>query len=50
MSHPSIGACRIFGYKDRIYGENLGACITISPGETFDEESLKKYMKQKVGS
>ncbi|MBQ3331046.1 MAG: acyl--CoA ligase, partial [Ruminococcus sp.] len=20
MSHPSIGACRIFGYKDRIYG------------------------------
>ena len=50
MSHPSIGACRIFGYKDRIYGENLGACVTISPGETFDEESLKKYMKQKVGS
>lgn len=50
MSHPSIAACRIFGYKDRIYGENLGACVTLAPGETFDEDALKKYMKEKVGS
>lgn len=50
MSHPSIGACRIFGYKDRIYGENLGACVTLAPGAEFDEEALKEYMKEKVGS
>lgn len=50
MSHPSVASCRIFGYKDRIYGENLGACIVLAPGETFDEEALKKYMKEKVGS
>ena len=50
MSHPSVACCRIFGYKDRIYGENLGACIVLAPGETFDEEALKKYMKEKVGT
>ena len=50
MSHPSVAACRIFGYKDRIYGENLGACITITPGEKFDEDALRRYVKEKVGS
>ena len=50
MSHPSIGACRIFGYKDRIYGENLGACVTLAQGAEFDEDEIKAYMKKKVGS
>ena len=50
MTHPSISGCRIFGYKDRIYGENLGACVTITPGETFDEEAGRAYVKDKVGS
>ena len=50
MSHPSVAACRIFGYKDRIYGENLGACIVLAPGEKFDEDALRRYMKEKVGS
>ena len=50
MSHPSIGSCRVFGYKDRIYGENIGACITLTPGADFDEDSVRKYVKEKVGS
>ena len=50
MSHPSISGCRIFGFRDRIYGENLGACITIAPGETFDEKAVREYVKGKVGS
>ena len=50
MSHPSIGACRIFGYKDRIYGENLAACVTVTPGAVFDEAEVKRYVKEKVGS
>ena len=50
MTHPSIGACRIFGYKDRIYGENLGACVTLTPGCAFEEEEVRRYVKAKVGS
>lgn len=50
MTHPSIATCRIFGYKDRIYGENLGACITLALGATFDEADIRKFVKGKVGS
>ena len=50
MSHPSISSCRVFGYKDRIYGENIGACITLAPGSDFDEDLIRKYVKEKVGS
>ena len=50
MSHPSIAACKVFGYKDRIYGENLGACVTLAPGEKFDEDDLRRYAKEKLGS
>lgn len=50
MTHPSIATCRIFGYRDRIYGENLGACITLAPGATFDEADVRKFVKDKVGS
>ena len=50
MSHPSVGSCRVFGYKDRIYGENIGACITLTPGADYDEEKLRQYAKEKLGS
>ena len=50
MSHSAVASCRVFGYKDRIYGENLGACIKLNAGEKFDEDELKKFMKAKVGS
>ena len=50
MSHPSIAACKVFGYKDRIYGENLGACVTLAPGAKFDEDDLRRYAKEKLGS
>ena len=50
MSHPSIGSCRVFGYKDRIYGENIGACITLAPGAKFDETELRQYAKEKLGT
>ena len=50
ISHPSIGSCRVFGYKDRIYGENIGACVTLAPGAHFDEETIRSYVKGKLGS
>lgn len=50
MSHPSVGNCRVFGYKDRIYGENIGACVTLAPGAVFDEAEVRRYVKEKIGS
>lgn len=47
---PGIKECRVFGFKDRLYGENLGACITIMPGGKFDEELTRKTLHKKLGS
>ncbi len=46
----SVKECRVFGFKDRLYGENLGACITLKEGAEFDEEALRKHLKETVGS
>ncbi|MBQ6772767.1 MAG: AMP-binding protein [Synergistaceae bacterium] len=50
ISLEGIKECRIFGFKDRLYGENLGACITLKEGAKFDEDALRKHLKETVGS
>ena len=47
---PGVKECRVFGYRDRVYGENLGACVTLQPGAAFDEADAKKRMRKAVGS
>ncbi|MBR0256372.1 MAG: acyl--CoA ligase, partial [Synergistaceae bacterium] len=50
LNDSSIKECRIFGYKDRLYGENLGACVILQPGATFDEATTRKHLRDKLGS
>ena len=47
---PCVKECRIFGFKDRLYGENLGACVRLEEGANFDEKSARKYLREKLGS
>lgn len=47
---PGVAECRILGVRDKVYGENLSACIVLSPGASFDVESAKAYLKKAVGS
>lgn len=46
----NIKNCRVFGFYDRIYGENVAACIVVNDKETFDEDEIKKTLKKKIGS
>ena len=50
ISLEGIKECRIFGFKDRLYGENLGACITLKDGAKFDEDALRRHIKATLGS
>ncbi len=45
-----VKECRVFGFKDRLYGENLGACVTLEAGANFDENAARKYLREKLGS
>ena len=47
---PCVKECRIFGFHDRVYGENLAACVTVTPGMVFDEATVRKTLKARVGS
>lgn len=49
-SFPEISSCRIFGYKDAVYGENIGACVCIREGMIFDEQDVRARLKATVGS
>ena len=50
LNISGVKECKIFGFKDRLYGENLGACIILESGASFDEKSARKYLRDKVGS
>lgn len=50
LNVPGIKECRVFGYKDRLYGENLGACIILQPDAKFDENAIRKHLRDKLGS
>lgn len=49
-SSDNIKNCRVFGFYDRIYGENVAACVVVNNQEAFDEDEIKKALKKKIGS
>ena len=50
MAAEGVKECRIFGFHDRVYGEDLAACVTLEPGASFDEAAVRGYVKSRVGS
>lgn len=46
----NIKNCRVFGYHDRVYGENIGACVVVDNQELFNEDDIKKTLKKTIGS
>lgn len=50
LNVPGIKEFRVFGFKDRLYGENLGACLILEAGAKFDENATRKHLRDKLGS
>lgn len=46
----NIKNCRVFAFYDRIYGENVAACVVVNDKGAFDENEIKKTLKTKIGS
>jgi long-chain acyl-CoA synthetase len=47
-SHPSIAEAAVIGIKDKVYGEDLKAFITLKPGKTATPEEIKEFCAGKL--
>ena len=49
-TRPEIQECAVIGLPDKEWGERVTAFIILRPGESFDKEGLKAYLKSHLSS
>ena len=49
-SHPNVEQVVVVGIPDPQYGEDICACVRITSGRSFDEETLRAYCDKKLSS
>ena len=47
-SHPSIAEAAVIGIKDKVYGEDIRAFVTLKPGQKATPEEIKEYSATKL--
>lgn len=45
---PGVREVKVFGAADELYGENIHACLTLTPGSGLTEERLRKELTGKI--
>ena len=47
-SLSGVREVKVFGAPDELYGENIHACLTLTPGAELDEASIRKALAGKI--
>jgi long-chain acyl-CoA synthetase len=47
-SHPSVAEAAVIGIKDKVYGEDIRAFVTLKPGQKATPEEIKEYSATKL--
>jgi long-chain acyl-CoA synthetase len=47
-SHPSVAEAAVIGIKDKVYGEDIKAFVTLKPGQKATPEEIKEYCITKL--
>lgn len=48
MTHPMVVEAQVIGAYDRVYGEEICACVRIRKGAQLTKEGLQNYCKGKI--
>ncbi|EZA62892.1 hypothetical protein DMN91_002608 [Ooceraea biroi] len=48
MTHPKIQEVQVIGAYDKVFGEEICACIQLCDGQEMTEKELKEYCKGKI--
>lgn len=50
MMHPLVAEVQVIGAYDKVYGEELCACVRLRDGAKLEKEELKKYCESHIAS
>ncbi len=45
---PGVREVKVFGAADELYGENIHACLTLTPGSLLDEDALRTALTGRI--
>ena len=48
--HPSVAEAAVVGIPHPTLGEEVGAAVAVKPGETFDADVLRDFVKERVAA
>jgi len=46
--HPKVSDVQVIGVPDKVYGEEIMACVILKEGESITEEELKTYCRERM--
>ena len=47
-AHPAVSEASVIGIKDKVYGEDLKAFVTLKPGQAATPDDILEYCKGKL--
>ncbi|PBC29985.1 Acyl-CoA synthetase family member [Apis cerana cerana] len=50
MMHPLVAEVQVIGAYDKVYGEELCACVRVQDGAKLEKEELKKFCASRIAS
>jgi long-chain acyl-CoA synthetase len=49
-AHPAVSTAAVFGVADEVHGEEIMACVVLTPGGDVDAATLFEYAKEKLAA
>ena len=47
-AHPSVSEASVIGVRDKVYGEDIRAFVTLKAGQTVTSDDILEYCKSKL--
>jgi long-chain acyl-CoA synthetase len=50
FQHPKVSEAAVIGIKDKVYGEDIKACVVLKPGQTATAGEVIEYCRTQLSS